>query len=384
MKRILQRLPAFLLIGAVLLAACAQPTPTPEKVEVTREVKVEVTRVVEVTAAPPPTTAPPAARTLTVQAGGGQETDVISAFLPALIRIRAGDTLTWKLSGDEIHTVSFNPPPEAFQPVVPVPGGGPTDFMISPQVGFPTRFPGAPVETFDGTSFASSGIMSKQPPAPGAPPNDTFSLTFDTPGTYPFLCLIHPYMTGAVVVEPVTATTVPEQKDIDAQIKAEMAPLSAQVEAAKAATKAAQSALAPDGSALWFVSAGSSVGNPSAGTYAFGPKDLTVKVGDTVIWVSGEFHTVTFDPAPPPPEFVIPKPQEGGPPLLTVNPEVLLPAKPAAVYDPAQYYNSGPMGPGSPAGTTFALTFDKPGTYEYFCAVHRELGMKGAVTVKAP
>ncbi len=230
--------------------------------------------------------------------------------------------------------------------------------------------PGAPVETYDGTTYASSGIMSKQPPAPEAPPNDTFSLTFDTPGVYPFLCLVHPYMTGVVVVEPAAATAVPEQKDIDAQIKAEMAPLLAQVEAAKMAGQAAQSAPVTDGSTLWFVTAGNTVGNPSAGTYAFGPKDLTVKVGDIVTWVSAEFHTATFDPAPPPPEFIVPKPQEGGPPLLTLNPEVFFPAKPAAVYDSAQYFNSAPLGLGLPSGATWSLTFDQPGTYEYFCAVH--------------
>ena len=34
-----------------------------------------------------------------------------------------------------------------------------------------------------------------------------------------------------------------------------------------------------------------------------------------------------------------------------------------------------------PGGTTFAMTFSEPGTYDYVCAIHRALGMTGTVTV---
>jgi plastocyanin len=358
MHRLFAPLSTALVISTLLLAACAQATPAPEK----------------------PKAAEP--RTLTVQVGAGQETEVISAFLPSVLRIRAGDTVVWKLNSDEAHTVTFNPPAEAFQVVGPVPGGKPEELMILPEVGFPTRMPGAPVEVYNGATFASSGMLSHEPGGPDAPPNDTFALTFDQPGVYPYLDLLHAYQTGIIIVEPATATDVPSQADIDAQVQAQLAPLSAQVQAAKEASMAQMSAPAPDGSTLWFVNAGNTAGNPAAGIYAFGPQDVTINAGDTVIWASAEFHTITFDAAPPAPEFVIPQPTEGGLPVLAINPEVLFPAKPAATYDPTQYYNSSPIGPGLPGGTTFTLTFDEPGTYEYFCAVHRELGMKGTITVK--
>jgi plastocyanin len=32
--------------------------------------------------------------------------------------------------------------------------------------------------------------------------NDSFSFKFDKPGTYHFLCSIHPYMVGTITVEP--------------------------------------------------------------------------------------------------------------------------------------------------------------------------------------
>ena len=33
---------------------------------------------------------------------------------------------------------------------------------------------------------------------------DKFSFTFTTPGAYQYFCSVHPYMTGAIVVEPAT------------------------------------------------------------------------------------------------------------------------------------------------------------------------------------
>ncbi len=37
------------------------------------------------------------------------------------------------------------------------------------------------------------------------PPGSTFSYTFTTPGTYPYRCIYHPWMTGTVVVLPATS-----------------------------------------------------------------------------------------------------------------------------------------------------------------------------------
>jgi len=380
---------AMVIVGAIVLGGCAAPTPqmVPQTVIVPQTVAVPQTVIVEkVTVATPapaaPTAAAPAPRTINVFAGSGQDTSVEAAFVPSVIRIRANDTVQWKVGGDEIHTVSFNPPP-ALQPVAPIPGGGPTDFMIPPELGFGTRAPGAPVEKFSGTGYINSGVMSKQPAAPGAPPNDTFALTFDKPGAYKFVCLIHPFMTGVVVVESATDTSVPSQADVDAQAKAEKAGLDAQVKAATDWSKNPQSATGPNNTTLWFVNAATNVGDPDAAVYDFGPKTLTVKAGDTVNWFSAEFHTVTFNPKSPPDDFIIPKPQGANkPPILSLNPKILFPAKPSQSYDPTQYYNSGSLGYGNPTGNTFSLTFDKPGTYAYYCAVHVQLGMKGTVVVQ--
>ncbi len=365
MKQKLLSLLLFLLIALLALTGCSQATSAASSAGQNEKA------------------APQEARTLTAQVGAGQDTTTINAFLPFGLRVRAGDTVTWNLDADEIHTVTFLGGQSEPMLVGPVPGGSPEEMMLTFEAAFPTRLPDAPVETYDGTSYINSGIMSKAPAGPDAPPNDTFSLTFDKPGLYPYMCLVHPFMLGVVEVEPVTSADVPSQADIDAQAKAEREPLLAQVEAVNAAGQTPRSEPGPAGSQLWFVDAGSNlIGDPRPTTFEFQAKELTINAGDSVVWTSHEFHTITFNPAPPAPEFIIPVPQQDGPPFLTINSEVALPAKPNQIYDPAEYYNSGILSPGTPGGTTWSLTFDKPGTYKYFCAVHRELGMEGTIVVK--
>lgn len=36
---------------------------------------------------------------------------------------------------------------------------------------------------------------------PGAPPITKFTVTFEKPGTYSYLCIVHPWMTGTVTVK---------------------------------------------------------------------------------------------------------------------------------------------------------------------------------------
>jgi len=336
---------------------------------------------------------PPEPRELTAQVGAGQDTAALNAFLPAAFRVRVGDTITWKIESDEIHTVTFTSgerPPEDF---IPVPGGGPTDLMINPQFAFPTRFPGTPVEVYSGTGYVASGILSKEAP-PGAPPNNTFSLTFDTPGTFEFFCQVHPFMQGTVIVEaPINLAFVPEefagfftpvttQAEIDAQIEQSVAAGLAQIEGIKEAGKQVRQELGPNGTTIWHIQAGGAGFNPAFELLDFLPKPLSIKEGDTVVWTSVAFHNVTFHPGRPAPEFIIPKPQEQGPPLITLNPEVLFPNKPSGEFDGTGFFSSGVIGPGpTPGGTTFAMTFTKAGTFKYMCAIHVELGMKAAIIV---
>jgi plastocyanin len=329
--------------------------------------------------------AAPEPREVTVLAGAGQDTVAINAYFPASIRIRAGDTITWKVGSDEPHTATFlsggPPPPDP----LPIPGGGPTDIMENPVAAFASRAPDAPVETYSGTEYRNSGYLSN---GKVVPPNEGYSLTFDTPGIYQYSCLIHSTtMMGEVVVEPATATDVPSQEEIDAQAQAEMAPLLEMAEATLAATTSpdlVRTEPGPNGTTIWHVPAGMSGLDPRIDVYDFIPKDLTIQTGDTVIWTSVFFHQVIFHPGQPAPEFLLEVPQETGLPMLVVNPMVAFPAKPSGEFDGTSVYSSGliglPVGV-LPGGTTFAMTFGEPGAFDYVCATHRPLGMEGTVTV---
>jgi plastocyanin len=57
--------------------------------------------------------------------------------------------------------------------------------------------------TVDGTEkYINSGFTwpAGQVP-PGFPPITTFSMKFENAGTYDYICALHPWMTGQVVVE---------------------------------------------------------------------------------------------------------------------------------------------------------------------------------------
>jgi plastocyanin len=91
-------------------------------------------------------------------------------------------------------------------------------------------------------------------------------------------------------------------------------------------------------------------------------------------------HTVTFRAGRPSPEVIDPQPQPNGPPLLVLNPDVVEPRGAPDAYDGREYLNSGMLIHGVP-GNQFAVTFTEPGRYEYICALHELMGMKGTITV---
>ena len=111
-------------------------------------------------------------------------------FLPNTITINEGDTVEWKqLNGMMIHTVSFL-----------ATGQEPPEFIINdtinPEAVMAT---GGNVHNGAGSGFINSGILE---------PGDTYDLTFNVPGTYKYLCLIHDEMkmTGTIKVLPTSGT----------------------------------------------------------------------------------------------------------------------------------------------------------------------------------
>ena len=377
MRRVLILVSAFLAL-VVTLAACG------EDIVVTRE--LEVTRVVTATPLTPQATAP---RELTALVGSGRDTEAIQAFLPSMMKVRAGDTITWKINSDDIHTVTFLGGAPLSDIAIPIPGGGPTELMLNPVLIFPTRNPGGPVEVYSGAGVVNSAVLSEVPPAPDESPNNTFSLVFDTPGTYELVCQIHPFMRGQVEVVGDPGAPVPSQVQLDAQAQEQLKPLLVELEALKVrrdSGMAVSSEPGPNSTTTWFLNAGGRGLDRSVELYDFLAKDITIAEGDTVMWTSPTFHNVNFHPgrkAPADIEGIVF--QDNGQPILVLNPDVWLPSKPSGEFDGTGFFSSGIIGLDSPSGaTSFSMTFSKSGSYEYMCGIHQVLGMKGNITVVVP
>jgi len=91
-------------------------------------------------------------------------------------------------------------------------------------------------------------------------------------------------------------------------------------------------------------------------SHQFSPREVTIKVGESVTWKNSanDVHTVTADPS-----------------RAKMKENVSLPAG-------AKPFHSGEIHPGK----TYRQTFTVAGTYRYVCTLHEDKGMTGTVIVK--
>ncbi len=311
------------------------------------------------------------------------------AFFPTEITVNAGDSIYWEVRGfHNVHFLSGAPLPQVIVPAAEVAGGGdaaaspaagPPQLVLNPEVMFPSGG-----TTYDGTGVVNSGVALD----PTAPP---FVLTFGTPGEYEYYCTVHgEVMEGRVVVQEQGAQRPMDQAAIDRQATEEMNALLEEARALIAgqggmASPAAGGMASPAAGGGQEVLAGLSQGQVEVN--AFFPRQLTVRAGETVRFTNPTTqppvpHTVTFVGGGEAPEFIVPQPSAGGPPVLALNPELVAPAG-GATYNGQGYANSGLLIAGG-GPTTYELTFDTPGTHRYYCAIHGdpEGGMIGDIVVE--
>jgi plastocyanin len=340
---------------------------------------------------------PDGTRVWRVQVAAFSEADLAEAmaFFPEQITVNVGDSIFF--DNRSFHTVTFlsgGPvpplllPPSAIgtPPAGPVgtPVAGQPAVLYNPEAAFP-----AGGDSYDGTGYVNSGV----PVDPSAPP---FVLTFTQPGTYDYLCLVHPkVMKGTVVVQEAGAAPPQDQAAIDQTISERSAAILGQA-ADLVARYATPSPAAGSGPTVHEVAVG--VGEGQLEVFRFVPDALTVKAGDTVRWTYRGIqdpHTVTFLGGGAPPEDLLVIPQEGGPPIFATNAATYLPAG-ESVYRGQGYANSGYLWPDDPADPrlaglgmaarqTYELTFEAAGEQPYYCVIHgdpvaRE-GMVATITV---
>ncbi len=297
------------------------------------------------------------------------------AFLPNELWINTGDSIRWTHSSTEIHTVTFLKPGQVRPP----------NFAI---FGVPVGCPGSTPDgaSFDGSVCVNSGIL-------GSDQNigtnlESYSVHFPAAGNFKLVCLVHTDMTGVVHVLNASETLPHNQDFYDRQARTDGAVLLADASRLTGGegSESGDENQAPAGRVT--VGVGEIVTTTGAGSQTvsvsrFLRDNIVVRVGDTVEWTNHDPstpHTVTFgiepaDPRPPSPNVM---PTSDG-------------ARQAVIGSPADSVNSGLLVLGfqdrpalsqSPLGVTrFRVTFTSPGTFNYICSLHDNLGMKGTVIV---
>lgn len=286
-------------------------------------------------------------RTWTVLVGSQSPNSAISGmkFLPGTITIDAGDTVHWVANSVEIHTVTFLADGQSLESLQPFNPGNQDEIQPTPGT------------SYDGHSYYNSGILTTVPDGGDAGPlppiphllRSSYDLTFPGTGSYTYYCLVHgAMMKGVITVNPAGTPYPMTQSQVDHQ---------AQLEA---------NAVLVDGNRLRAETnrmAGPHtvmVGNDDdqAMLMRFVHRTITVRAGDTVTFLNPGTgpHTVTFGEEP------------AGPALET--------------YLPAATYGGGDLNSFLPGQLTFSVTFTKPGSYHYICALHDVQGMTGTVVVR--
>jgi plastocyanin len=242
-----------------------------------------------------PTNAMPIApQTYTVEipegsgAPGCDETN--ECYVPYSLDIRVGDTVSWNNADTAAHTVT---------------SGSVAD---------------GPSGVFDSSLFMAG---------------NTFSHTFDKSGEYTYFCMVHPWMTGKIIVNEINDMVVSEPMPVPEieSIEPEMI-----VEAETSIETISMNANVS-------IPQGSAVPGCEDTNSCFIPHEVKVTVGGTVTWSNDDSaaHTVT-----------------GG----------HMPEGPSGKFDSSLF-----MG-----GNTFSHTFDTSGEYPYYCMVHP--WMTGVVIVE--
>ena len=134
-----------------------------------------------------------------VQAGNDTVASTIFRFFPATKSVPVGTTVTFSMPAktSEIHTISFGPADYLQQQ---------SDAFVDPATrvfngidAFPSDVPALPSPdgTNHGNGFVSTGVLDRDPatPSPGSA-----AVTFNKAGTYSYICLIHSFMKGQIVV----------------------------------------------------------------------------------------------------------------------------------------------------------------------------------------
>ena len=149
-------------------------------------------------------TKPSAPLTVDVGAGNGPTGGEITAFFPATLHVKVGQTVHFvNHDPTDIHTVTFGP--EAYRSKIEKTFAAPhgKQVLLNPLGGFSSDPPSSTPLRYGGTNhgngYVNSGVLQPKGSPKAAGPQ-SFALTFTKPGTYKYECVIHTNMDGTIVV----------------------------------------------------------------------------------------------------------------------------------------------------------------------------------------
>jgi plastocyanin len=127
---------------------------------------------------------------------GGLE---LYTMFPQTLTVKAGTTVTFKMSAHsrETHTAAFGP----VGYLTPLANSFSSPMGISPIASYPSD-PVSPLtlgSSTHGNGFVNTGALDRDPATKQIGPSS--KIDFTTPGTYNYVCLIHPFMHGTIIVK---------------------------------------------------------------------------------------------------------------------------------------------------------------------------------------
>ncbi len=285
------------------------------------------------------------------------------AFLSNELWIHVGDSVTWMIDSDEMHTVTF----------------------LKPGTPRPTFQAGCPGSTPDGSLFDASACVNSGTLTSG----QTFSVHFPSSGNFKLVCLVHPNMTGTIHVLDLSSMLPHDQSFYDQEAASRRSQLLGLASTILTLHRSRGNAGPAARNSLNGVTAGvggilaTPGGSDTVSIMRFLGATIVVHVGETVEWHNFDPvtpHTITFGTEP-----ANPNPPSSN---VTVDPDA---AEHATIGSPTDSVNSGfivaapqdriGLAQAAPGVTRFRVTFTKPGNFSYICALHDQLGMVGQVVV---
>jgi plastocyanin len=185
---------------SVLRKGATPPSAAQDKKALARQVRSELKVAKRLT---PSAKVPP--DTMYVGYAGAKGKVEYFNFLPNSLTVKSGTTVTFAMSPGslETHTATTGPGDYLTDPASYI--GVIADSFNLPQFDPRGVYPSEPLGTngrltpaYHGNGFWNSGAMDTQSKTL---PQSSARVTFDAPGTYRFVCLIHPVMRGTVIVQ---------------------------------------------------------------------------------------------------------------------------------------------------------------------------------------